>query len=422
MAINPMQRKANNSFLLGILITLLITGVIIVFLIFQIMNLNREMKEQEETLTQVYVLNEDVKSGQIITNDMLGTMNVFSTTVPENAIGDVEVLSSYYLSDEQGNPAYTGYRFKDPNNILGDNVIIDSEGFIIYSSDQFNAISEEQRGQLTETSETQYIVRQMIVGNNTVDVNCEIKFDDSIEAYYILIPTTTDQATTRSTRYNYTKEVLETMPLIAKIDMYANTVITPDMVAQGQLTRDDVRNQEYNVITLTTQIQTGDYIDVRLRLPDGQDLIVVSHKEVEIPKVDGVDSTNCIWLNLTEEETLTLSCAIVESYEMTGAKLYAARYVDPGLQSAAELTYIPNTETMALINNNPNIVETAKAELRRRYNDDIAEGNDKIIRQSIDDATTYEDPEEAADLVAEKTDEEITSLQDAREDYIDSLV
>ena len=422
MAINPMQRKANNSFLLGILITLLITGVIIVFLIFQIMNLNREMKEQEETLTQVYVLNEDVKSGQIITNDMLGTMNVFSTTVPENAIGDVEVLSSYYLSDEQGNPAYTGYRFKDPNNILGDNVIIDSEGFIIYSSDQFNAISEEQRGQLTETSETQYIVRQMIVGNNTVDVNCEIKFDDSIEAYYILIPTTTDQATTRATRYNYTKEVLETMPLIAKIDMYANTVITPDMVAQGQLTRDDVRNQEYNVITLTTQIQTGDYIDVRLRLPDGQDLIVVSHKEVEIPTVDGVDSTNCIWLNLTEEETLTLSCAIVESYEMTGAKLYAARYVDPGLQSAAELTYIPNTETMALINNNPNIVETAKAELRRRYNDDIAEGNDKIIRQSIDDATTYEDPEEAADLVAEKTDEEITSLQDAREDYIDSLV
>ena len=33
MAVNPMQRKANNSFLLGILITLLITGVIIALFI-----------------------------------------------------------------------------------------------------------------------------------------------------------------------------------------------------------------------------------------------------------------------------------------------------------------------------------------------------------------------------------------------------
>ena len=422
MAMNPMQRKANNSFLLGILITLLITGAIIAFLIFQVMDLNRTIEEQEAALTTVYVLSDNVKSGQIITNDMLTTMNVFSSTVPENAIGDVEVLSSYYLADEQGNQAYTGYKFKDPNNTLGDNVVQDSEGFIIYSEDDYNALNDQQKSQLTDTNNAQYITRQMIVGNSTIDVNCEIKYDEEVAAYYILIPETTGVTITRATSYNYTKELLEAMPLIAKIDMYANTVITPDMVAEGQLTKDDVRKQEYNIIALPTQIQTGDYIDVRLRLPDGQDLIVVSHKEVEIPTIEGVESTNCIWIDLSEEEILTLSCAIVESYEMTGAKLYATRYVDPGLQNAAQITYIPNTETMALINNDPNIVETAKAELRRRYNEDIADGNDKIVRQSIDDATTYEDPEEAGDLVAEKTEEEITSLQDAREDYLDSLV
>ena len=47
MAMNPMQRKANNSFLLGILITLLITGLIIAFLIFQLSNLNKQMQEEE---------------------------------------------------------------------------------------------------------------------------------------------------------------------------------------------------------------------------------------------------------------------------------------------------------------------------------------------------------------------------------------
>ena len=458
MAKNPMQRKANNSFLLGILITLLITGAIIAFLIFQIMDLNKTIDEQQASLTQVYVLSSDVKSGQIITNDMLTTMNVFSSTVPQNAIGDLSVLSSYYLADEQGNQAYTGYKVKDPDNLLGDainlggsvgnkSMIVDSDGYIIFTEEEYNALEDYLSSQPSRTGQAnrtllddvydaqdanengekeiqaaQYITRTMIVGDNTINVNCEIKFDEDLEQYYILVPETTATTITRSATYNYTKEMLEEMPLIAKVDMYKNTVITPDLVVEGQLTRDDIRKQEYNIITLPTQIQTGDYVDIRLRLPDGQDLIVVSHKEVEIPTIENVDSTNCIWLNLSEDEILTLSCAIVESYEMSGAMLYATRYVDPGLQDAAEPTYVPNTETMALVNNDPNIVEQAKAELLERYQNDITTGDDTIVRQSIDDYTTYEDPEEAADRVTDRTEEEITSLQDAREEYIDSLV
>ena len=46
MAMNPMQRKANNSFLLGILITLVITGLIIGFLIYQVSNLNKKLEEK----------------------------------------------------------------------------------------------------------------------------------------------------------------------------------------------------------------------------------------------------------------------------------------------------------------------------------------------------------------------------------------
>ena len=38
MATNPMQRKARNSFLLGIVVTLLITGAVIAFLILQLKN------------------------------------------------------------------------------------------------------------------------------------------------------------------------------------------------------------------------------------------------------------------------------------------------------------------------------------------------------------------------------------------------
>ena len=175
-----------------------------------------------------------------------------------------------------------------------------------------------------------------------------------------------------------------------------------------------MRTQEYNVIIPQSQLQTGEYIDVRLRLPDGQDLIVVSHKQVTIPELaDGTLSANNIIFDLSEEEILMMSCAIVESYKMEGSMLYATKYVEPGIQDAATPTYLPNDVTITLIHNDPNIVQEAKNELITRYNE-----NSDTIRPGINNATTNED---AADNVVDKTQEEITGLQEEREQYIESI-
>ena len=399
MAMNPMQRKANNSFLLGIVITLLITGLIIAFLIYQIMDLNKTIEEQELALTRVYVLSDDIKSGQIITNDLLKTMDVPSDTVPSNAIADTSVLDSYFLTDEQGNQAYTGYKLNDTMNLFP-NIAVNSEEYKILSANDYNGLNEQQISQIgSNIEQTQYINRN--------GENCEIHFDDNLGEYYILVPETNAQ-----NQKQYTKEMLETMPLLAKIDIYANTVITPDMVSEGQLVKSDVRTQEYNVITPLTQLETGDYIDVRLRTPDGRDLIVVSKKEVTIPEIEGIPSATTMWMNLSEEETLMMSSAIVESYMIQGAKLYAARYVEPGMQDGATETYVPNDETRSLIERDPNIVEEAKNELLRRLQTDL-------IRPGIDSAINAN--EDAADSVTDGTEEEITVIQDERESYVESL-
>ena len=42
MATNPMQRQARNSFLLGMVVTLLIAGVIVALLFMQIKKLNEK--------------------------------------------------------------------------------------------------------------------------------------------------------------------------------------------------------------------------------------------------------------------------------------------------------------------------------------------------------------------------------------------
>ena len=54
--------------------------------------------------------------------------------------------------------------------------------------------------------------------------------------------------------------------VISKINLKPGTVITTDMVkAEGEIAN-DVRKVEYNAIQLTSQIETGKYVDVRLRL------------------------------------------------------------------------------------------------------------------------------------------------------------
>ena len=310
MAMNPMQRKANNSFLLGILITLLITGIIIAFLIFQISNLNKEMKDIEAKKVSAYVVADTIKSGETLDESKL----VFD----EITLGGV-----------------------DTSNLV-------------------------------------------------TTLNMETVLD----------PTTGDEIDV------YTQK--------AKVDLNPGTVLTNDLLYEDEALTSDVRTQEYNVIIPQSQLQTGEYIDVRLRLPDGQDLIVVSHKQVTVPEFeDGTLSTNNILMDLTEKEILMMSCAIVESYQMQGSMLYATKYVEPGIQEAATPTYLPNDVTITLIHNDPNIVQEAKNELITRYNE-----NSDTIRPGINNAVNNED---AADNVVDKTEEEITGLQEQREQYIESI-
>ena len=103
MATNPMRRKARNSFLLGIVVTLLITGAVIAFLILQLKNYKDKEAEEKANSTKVWVLSENVISGQIITTDMLTQQVTNKNLVPSNAIGDMSILSNYALTDKEGN-------------------------------------------------------------------------------------------------------------------------------------------------------------------------------------------------------------------------------------------------------------------------------------------------------------------------------
>ncbi len=358
MATNPMQRRARNSFLLGMLVMLLISGVIIALLFMMLMNQNKKDKEELQASVQAFALKQDVSSGQVITTDMLQKQTVNKNLVPSNATSDITLIENYALQDKEGNDLYTKY---------------DKNG---------NA--------------------KLYIKKNNQEY--EVKKEEDTENYYI--------------EKNNDKEYLElnSVPLIAKVDMKKNTLITTDLLSKSDnFAQDDVRRQEYNVVILPVDLTAGDYIDIRAMFPNGQDFVVVSKKEVQVPSTQNITSCDTIWVNLSEDEILHMSCAIVDVAQVKGAKLYATKYTEAGMQKAATPTYIVNESTSKLLQADPNIVEKAMNELKSRYS------RVGIDRRNEINSTINSQAEQAQSNLETNMEASITNSRNARKEYLDSL-
>ena len=358
MTTNPMQRKARNSFLLGMFIMLLITGVIIAFLFIQLNKKIQAERELKNLSVKAYALTQDVNSGQIITPDMLQKIDVNKGIVPSNATSDISIIENYALQDKEGHNIIT----KVENNKHTLYIVIDRE--------QYELLQEET------------------------------------ENYYYM----------KDNKKNYVE--LDSVPLIAKVTMKKNTLITTDLLSKSDnVLQDDTRRQEYNMLVLPMDLKTGDYVDIRLMLPSGQDYIVVPKKEVELPVINGVDSEDTIWVDLTEDEILHMSCAIIDAYKIRGSKLYVTKYKEAGMQQAATPNYPINESVSRELENDPNILERAMREILARYNQTggVTLRNDYINKEINNQG------EQAQSNLETNMQESITNSKNLRKEYLDSL-
>jgi hypothetical protein len=145
---------------------------------------------------------------------------------------------------------------------------------------------------------------------------------------------------------------------LALIDIPEQTYVMRSMVTPNSVAS-ELREVEYQVIYLGSNISSGDTVDVRLFFPNGEDYIVLTKKLIKNIAADN----QTIYLWLAEEEILRMSSAIVDTYLYSGAKIYITKYIEPNLQNASFTTYEPSLATIHLIRNNPNIIETATNKL-----------------------------------------------------------
>lgn len=315
MAMNPMQRRARNSFLVGFLVALIIMAVVVIALLYKIQGVNEEMENLKALQKSVYVAADYIQSGTEVTIDSFAYDTVQTSLSSEELI----TMETFEFVDEETGEIIEKY---------------DSDG------------NPKQK------------------------------------------------------------------KMIVKTNVPAGTVITKDMLEEVEdQTTSDQRLQEYNMIILPTLLTNGDYIDIRLQLPEGEDYIVVSKK-----KVIYTDAST-VWLKMNEDEILSLGNAIVEAYTIKGSKIYATTYTEAGRQTAATPTYPVSQAVLNLINSDPNVLAKAKEALWQRYNDQaqVEQRNDHINKALEPYYSGMKDAVEAG------LQEEITKLQEARQTYVESL-
>ena len=199
---------------------------------------------------------------------------------------------------------------------------------------------------------------------------------------------------------------------VAKTDLTGGSPILRDTASvSDDVLTDDERLMEFNMIVLPSELQNGDYIDVRFSLPDGSNDIVLSKKYVEQTTATGV------WMKLSEDEILMINSAIVEAYQITGSRLYAVQYTEPGLQDAAIETFYPGYDILTLIDNDANVVEEAKTELFNKLNNSNYEAQENA-------KNTYKadmDNDELSSNVESGNEQENELISTARDEFVSAL-
>ena len=359
MAINPIERRTRNSLITGLLIGGVIAIIVGAISFMQITKLNGEIKKEKGKIKQVYVAARDIKANNEVKPEDL-TMEGVVTSLQTDKIVTPDSLTATAggsvasLLEKQGDKLVANAGKKEFASTI-------TPGGDSSSSSSSNSSSSSSLNSNSSSSES--------------------KADKII---------------------------------IATIDIPKGTIITEKMLTLKSEAATDSNNMnstyrivEYRLIMLQTELQKGDTIDIRISYPNGQDFVVAAKKVVE-----KTDSTS-IWLKLKEDELLKMNSAIIESYSVEGAKLYAVNYTQPGIQAAANANYPVSDKVYQLLTYDPNIVEAIQQQYKNAVN------NYLVVRKPINEILQSTQQEELRSRISSAVQKEIRERTEKRQTFIE---
>lgn len=166
-----------------------------------------------------------------------------------------------------------------------------------------------------------------------------------------------------------------------KVNIVPGTPITSDLL-MAELYDDTLRDVDISVNSWVVGMRVGDYVDLNITFPYGEDYIVLPRKRVQYIG----DKT--IKMYLTEEEWHTYQSALVDYYlhASEGARLYLKKYVEPGVQPTATAYYAASDAVRTIMKADPNVVSRAAVAAQ----DSMRPAIDGILNQFNTEQTTIQ--------------------------------
>ena len=357
MAINPIERRTRNSLITGLLIGGVIAIIVGAISFMQITKLNGEIKKEKGKIKQVYVAARDIKANNEVKPEDL-TMEGVVTSLQTDKI------------------------------VTPDSLTATAGGSVA-------SLLEKQGDKLVANAGKKEFASTITPGGDS----------------------SSSSSTNSSSSLNSNSSSSESKAdkiIIATIDIPKGTIITEKMLTLKSEAATDSNNMnstyrivEYSMIMLPTELQKGDTIDIRISYPNGQDFVVAAKKVVEKS-----DSTS-IWLKLKEDELLKMNSAIIESYSVEGAKLYAVNYTQPGIQAAANANYPVSDKVYQLLTYDPNIVEAIQQQYKNAVN------NYLVVRKPINEILQSTQQEELRSRISSAVQKEIRERTEKRQTFIE---
>ena len=141
-----------------------------------------------------------------------------------------------------------------------------------------------------------------------------------------------------------------------RVDINPGTILSKDMLMKKQDSYlKETYMREITLESLPVSTKVGDYIELRILLPNGEDIPVFTHKQIK-----RLYETT-ISIEVSEEEQAILTSAIYDASVYSDfCFIYALKYVEPGIDTD-KIAYYPVQKDMEnFVNFNPNIVDPTR--------------------------------------------------------------
>ncbi len=141
-----------------------------------------------------------------------------------------------------------------------------------------------------------------------------------------------------------------------KTDISAGAILTSDIIYE-EVIEDDMRYLDVYTHVNPVGLQEGSFVDVRLKMPYGEDYVVLSHKKV-------LDINNGILKLIVDERDIYMyNSMLIDSVLYTGCQIYSIEYVEGGIQAAAEEFYPVSDVVLSMAQKNPNMLNVIEEEI-----------------------------------------------------------